>query len=164
MNDIVADGGRALIVAAVVAVIVASVGGWLTVIGPWYDSLKFPDWKPPNWAFPIVWTSIFALCALAAAIAWNTAPDDGTRRLILIAFAANVVLNMAWSWFFFTLRRPDWAMVEVAIFWISIVVLIAVVARASSLAALLLAPYLIWVTIASILNWAIVRLNSPFGA
>lgn len=163
MSHILADGGGALLVAGLIALICAMVGGALTTIGPWYDSLKFPDWKPPDWVFPAVWTVVFTLTAVAAAIAWNAAPDETTRRALIIAFAINVVLNMAWSYVFFTLRRPDWALIEVAIFWISIVAVIAVASRSSTVAAALLAPYLVWVTIASALNLAIVRRNGPFS-
>lgn len=164
MNALVADGGYALVVAAVISVIVSAVGAQLTVIGPWYNNLRFPSWKPPNWAFPVVWTTIFVLITLAAAIMWNSAETETMRRVIILAFAVNAVLNMAWSWFFFTLRRPDWALVEVVVFWVSIVVLIAVAVQVSMTAAVLLAPYLIWVTVASVLNWSVVRLNSPLPA
>jgi tryptophan-rich sensory protein len=74
-----------------------------------------------------------------------------------------MLLNVAWSFLFFTLRRPDWAMFEVVLLWLSIAALIRQVLPASRRAATLLVPYLVWVAIAALLNWEVVRLNGPFG-
>jgi tryptophan-rich sensory protein len=78
------------------------------------------------------------------------------------AFALNVFLNTLWSLFFFRLQRPDWALDEVGFLWLSIALLIFLLARASHLAALLLLPYIAWVSFAAVLNWKIVQLNAPF--
>ena len=78
-------------------------------------------------------------------------------------FALNALLNVSWSFLFFTLQRPDWALFEVALLWASIVALIFAVAKWSSFAAVLLIPYLAWVTTASVLNYEIVQLNGPFS-
>ena len=63
---------------------------------------------------------------------------------------------------FFRLKRPDWALAEVAFLWLSIVVLMVVLLGRSKKASLLLSPYLAWVTFAAVLNWAVVSLNQPF--
>jgi translocator protein len=160
---LLADGGRAFLWASLGCLIIAGIGGSLTKIGPWYLSLKTPWWKPPNWAFPVVWTSVFAFIAVAIAIAWNSADTGAARRAVIIAVGVNAVLNMAWSWLFFTLQRPDWALIEVVAFWISIVTLMIVFATVSATAAALLIPYLVWVTVAAALNAKVVTLNQPFG-
>ena len=67
-----------------------------------------------------------------------------------------------WSFLYFRLRRPDWALFEVALLWLSVLALILVLARYSRVSSLLLAPYLCWVTFAAVLNWGTVRLNGPF--
>ena len=77
----------------------------------------------------------------------------------MVLFAVNGVLNAGWSILFFALRRPDWALVEVFLLWLSIVALILGIRRHSRTAALLLIPYLAWVSFAGILNWTIVSLN-----
>lgn len=145
------------------AVFVAVIGGAATDIGPWYAALKKPSWQPPNWLFGPVWTTIFALCVVAGVIAWRNAATDEARFLIIGLFVVNGLLNIAWSVLFFSLRRPDWALIEVAALWFSILALIIAFFPISRLSALLLAPYLVWVSIASFLNWTIVSLNSPFG-
>ena len=149
-------------IAAAVAIVVAIAGAVLTETGQWYDSLKKPSWKPPDWAFGPVWTTIFVLTVIATALAWVAAEGTGARPLIFWALTINAVLNIAWSGIFFKLRRPDWALVEVLLLWCSILGLIFALGSVSTLAGVLLLPYLAWVSTASFLNLRIVQLNSPF--
>jgi tryptophan-rich sensory protein len=154
---------RAVLVAAAAALTVAGVGGTMTVLGPWYHGLIKPSWQPPDAAFGVVWTVIFALSAASGAIAWRRAPSADVREWTLGLFALNGFLNVVWSLIFFRLQRPDWALWEVAGLWLSIAILIVFLARFSKVASALLAPYLVWVSIASVLNYEVVRLNPPFG-
>lgn len=150
-------------IASGVAVVVAIAGAVLTETGAWYDALKKPAWKPPDWAFGPVWTTIFVLAVIATAIAWDAAAGTGARQLIFWALAINAVLNIAWSGIFFKLRRPDWALGEVVLLWLSILSLILVLGSVSTLAGVLLVPYLLWVSTATFLNLRIVQMNGPFG-
>lgn len=149
-------------VAAAAAFAVASVGSALTDLGPWYRALAKPSWQPPDWAFPVVWTTIFALTAAAGVIGWRRTRSAVERRWLIVLFAANGVLNAGWSGLFFTLRRLDWALVEAGLLWTSVLALILFLARFSRLAAWLLAPYLVWVGVAFALNWAVLARN-PIG-
>lgn len=151
-------------ISAVTAVALAVLGAWFTKLDGWYRTLRKPSWQPPDWLFGPAWTVIFALTATSATLAWDAAATPGARRLVIGLFAVNVVLNAAWSWFFFTRKRPDWALIEVAMLWLSIVALIVGLWRLTPTASLLLLPYLFWVSFASVLNAAIVRLNAPFRA
>ena len=151
------------IIATVSAIVVAGAGGALTEIGPWYRSLKKPSWNPPDWAFGPVWTTIFTLAAIAGVKAWNAAASPGQQACVAGFFALNAVLNVAWSFLFFRLHRPDWAMVENVFLWLSVLALIVALAPFSPVSSWLLAPYLVWVSIAAFLNWTIVRMNAPFG-
>jgi benzodiazapine receptor len=153
-----------IVLAVAWAVLVAVIGARLTDIGPWYRRLRKPTWQPPDWLFGPAWTAIFALAATAFVLAWRAAPDGGARAGVIAVYAANGALNILWNPLFFTLRRPDWALYEVPLLWLSIVVAILRVAPLSHTAAWLLAPYLVWVSFASVLNLAIVRRNRPFGA
>lgn len=148
--------------AAAAAFGVAALGEALTDLGPWYWQLMKPSWQPPDWLFGPAWTLIFALTVAGGVLGWRTAASRPARQRLLILFAANGFLNVAWSLLFFRLQRPDWALVEVVFLWLSILALIVALARHSISASLLLAPYLVWVTFASILNWSIVELNRPF--
>jgi translocator protein len=150
---------KALAVAGAVALVCALAGGLLTEIGPWYRGLKKPSFQPPDWLFGPAWTVIYTLTAIAAALAWRDAPTDGARSLVVTVFVINAILNIAWSFFFFKLKQPSWALIEVALLWASVLSLVVVAWPISRLAGLMLVPYLAWVSFASILNWAIVRLN-----
>jgi len=154
---------RPIAVAGAAALAVATLGSTITDLGPWYQSLRKPDWQPPDPVFAIAWTTIFALAAASAAIAWRAAPRGAAREWLVIAYALNGFLNLLWSLLFFRLQRPDWALIEVCFLWLSIVAMIIVAARHSALASVLLIPYLVWVSVASALNFDVVRLNAPFG-
>jgi translocator protein len=154
---------KPVVVAALAALFVAVLGGLTTDLGPWYVALKQPSWKPPDWAFGPIWTTIFALCAAAGVIGWRRAPSRAQRGLMVMLFALNGFLNVFWSLLFFRLHRPDWSLFEVPLLWLSVLALIVVLTRFAKPAAWLLVPYLVWVTTAALLNWQIVRLNGPFG-
>jgi tryptophan-rich sensory protein len=104
------------------------------------------------------------MASLAAYIAWQNAPDQRSRVLIVVLFCINGVLNILWSPLFFRWQRPDWALIEVPFLWLSILAPIVLLAPLSRTASLLLVPYLLWVSFATVLNLAIVRLNQPFSA
>jgi len=154
---------RPILIAAASAIFVAVLGGLMTDIGPWYAQLKQPAWKPPDWAFGPIWTTIFALAAAAGVIGWRRVPTRAGRELMLALFAANGFLNVFWSLLYFRLHRPDWSLLEVPVLWLSVLALIVVLWRHAKGAALLLMPYLVWVAIAAMLNWQTVKLNGPFG-
>lgn len=154
---------RPLLLAFVLSYATAGLGGALTELGPWYYALRQPDWKPPDAAFGVVWTTIFTLCALSGWLAWRAADTLALRRRVALLFGANALLNILWSALYFTLQRPDWALIEVVVLWLSIVALIVGLWRLSRLASALLLPYLVWVSIASFLNLATVQLNGPFA-
>lgn len=155
---------RPVVVAAVCVLAVLGIGGALTRIGPWYFALRKPSWQPPGWVFAPVWSTIGALTVWAVVAVWPHLTAPGSRTMLIALFAGNALFNIAWSWLFFTAKRPDWAMVEVFGLWLSVAALVVALWPYSTLAACLLLPYLLWVTIAAFLNLAIVRLNRPFGA
>jgi translocator protein len=159
------SGGRArpIIAAAISASAVAVLGALSTRIGTWYYHLNKPSWQPPDWLFGPAWSVIFALAAIAGLTYWRREASTTARRSIIAAFALNGLLNVFWSLLFFRAERPDWAFAEVGFLWLSIALLIALLARSSHLAALLMLPYLAWVSFAAFLNWKIVQLNAPFS-
>jgi len=151
-----------LSVAFVISFATAGIGGALTDLGPWYQALKQPDWKPPDAAFGVIWSTIFTLGAFSGWLAWRQAPLLRERLVVLAVFLINLCLNVLWSWLFFVQHRPDWSLVELYFLWASIVAMMVVCWRHSRLAAVLLVPYLAWVTTAGFLNQANIQLNGPF--
>lgn len=159
----IANRWRPVAVAALAATVVAGLGSTITDLGPWYQSLREPAWKPPDAAFGVIWTAIFALAAASGAIAWRADTSIHGRQRIVGLFALNGFFNVLWSLVFFQLHRPDFALAEVALLWLSILALMVVLVRSSVLAAALLIPYLAWVSIAAALNYQVVVLNGPFA-
>ncbi len=141
----------------------AGAGGLLTEIGPWYRNLRKSRLQPPDWAFGPAWTVILTLTAISAVLSWDGAPDGAARLRVVVAFAVNFCLHLLWSPLFFKWKRPDWAMVEMPFLWASILAIMVVVAPYSAWAPWLLVPYVVWVSFAMWINFAICRLNGPFG-
>ena len=142
---------------------VAVLGAAATDIGPWYYALHKPAWQPPDWLFAPAWTLIYGLTALAGLIAWRRFQNRRTRLQVMGLFALNAGFNVLWSELFFGLRRPDWALIEVVPFWLSILALMLACRAVSPVSSYVLLPYLLWVMFAGALNLATVRLNAPFG-
>jgi tryptophan-rich sensory protein len=121
-----------------------------------YAQLSKPSWAPPAWVFGPVWSALYVLMGIAA---WLVRRSPGSRGVALGLFAAQLAANALWSWLFFAWHRGALAAVEVLVLLALIVATLAAFSRASRLAALLLAPYLLWVSFASVLTWAVWRSN-----
>ena len=153
----------AMAIAAGGLVVTAAGGALVTQLGPWYYGLKKPSWQPPDWLFGPAWTTIFLCMAVAFVLAWQQLPTTGGKARLFGIFALNGALNTLWSFLFFGLRRPDWALVEIVPFFGTIVLMAVTVAPLDQRAAWAFVPYLCWVAFATVLNVAIVRRNAPFG-
>ena len=123
----------------------------------WYRALRKPGWTPKPWVFPAVWTPLYIAIAVSGWLAWR---EGGLVSLPFAFYAVQLVLNAGWSAVFFGLRRPDLALGELVLLWCSIAATIVGFAPLSAAAAWLLAPYLLWVTIAGVLNATVWRLNT----
>jgi len=164
MNDLLGERWTVIAIGGGVALLVAFAGGMLTVVGPWYEGLRFPSWRPPNWLFGPAWTLIFICIATSGILAWEGAETDAQRNWLIALFAVNGVFNVLWSAFFFRVQRPDWALADLVLLWLSILALVVATFRISETAGWFMCPYLAWVSFAGVLNFTIVRLNWPFKA
>lgn len=151
------------LIAAAWTIILGGAGGLLTDIGDWYRNLNKPSWQPPDWAFGPAWTIILGCAGWSFYLAWTNAPAPSDRIIIGSLFAVNFFAHLLWSPLFFKIQRPDWALKEVVVLWLSVLALIIGLAPYSDLAAWLNVPYISWVTFAALLNRKIVQLNAPFG-
>lgn len=139
----------AFVAAAVGAV--ASVGA-----ASFYAQLIKPSWAPPAEVFGPVWSALYALMGVAAWLVWRS---PGSKRVPLALFGAQLAANALWSWLFFAWHQGALAAVEVLVLLALIVATVVAFWRISRLAALLLMPYLLWVSFASVLTWAVWRSN-----
>jgi tryptophan-rich sensory protein len=139
----------------------AGVGGLLTAAGMrdgWYAQLAKPDWTPPGWVFGPVWTVLYTMMAVAAWLVWRQRNGSG-RNKALTVFAVQLALNVVWSALFFALRSPGIAFAEIILLWLAIAATLVSFWRVSTMAFMLMLPYLLWVGFASVLNWSLWQLN-----
>lgn len=127
-------------------------------LDPWYAGLTKPALNPPNWVFPVVWTSLFVLMGIAAWAVWRTAGLEGAGGTLSV-YLIQLGLNLTWSVLFFGQQRPDLAFMEIWALLAAIVLMLALFWRHSRIAGLLIVPYLVWVSFAAYLNFSIVALN-----
>jgi tryptophan-rich sensory protein len=141
---------------------VAILGGLATDLGPWYQSLKEPFWKPPDIAFGPIWSTIFVLSGMAWVGTKYLTSDPVILGRLNILFWLNAFLNLFWSILYFRFQRPDWSLYEAIFLWLSVLAILLTIKKVSTKYSLYMWPYLIWVSIAIVLNWDTVRLNGPF--
>lgn len=127
------------------AVLFGADTGWIE--RPWY--------YPPEILFPLVWTLLFSLMGLAAYLIWREDLGSASVQLALGAFAVQFALNVVWTPAFFGLQRPDIGLAIIGILWIAIIVTIVAFDRVRRRAAILLVPYLLWVSFAAVLTFDI---------
>ncbi|NGP88092.1 TspO/MBR family protein [Fodinibius halophilus] len=126
--------------------------------GTWYELLQKPTWTPPNWAFPVVWPILYVMMGTAAWILWKM-ETISIRDYAFTWFFLQLVLNALWSWLFFGMNLIGTALAEIFLLWIAIIFTVLLFWRHKQIAGLLLLPYLLWVSYASALNFAIWQLN-----
>ena len=129
----------------------AAAAGVLFKPGAWYAGLSKPPWTPPNRAFPLVWAVLYATMSLAAARV-ATLPEAG---LALGLWSVQIAVNTLWSGVFFGLRRIAAGGVILAGLWLAVAATLAAFAALDPVAGALMAPYLVWTTLALALNWSV---------
>jgi translocator protein len=136
----------------------AAATGFFVSVDGWYASLVNPSWNPPTWVFGPVWTLLYCMMAVAAWLVWRCGgwpAQKNPLRLYLLQWA----LNALWTPLFFGLHHPGLALMEIVALYVAVLATLTAFWRANRLAGALLVPYLLWVTLAPVLNFTILRLN-----
>lgn len=128
-------------------------------VSTWYPTLAKPWFTPPPGVIPAVWTVLFTLMGVSLFLAWRAGLNSPEFRGAAYAFAAQFVFNILWSAAFFGLQSPKAGLAVIAMLWILILLTIYRFYPLSREAALLLVPYIAWVSFAAILNYSILQLN-----
>lgn len=128
-------------------------------IPAWYASLNKPSFSPPNWLFGPVWVTLYALMGVALYLVWRNGLSEQKIKFAFWFFIAHLFMNAIWSIIFFGLQSPFWALVDIVVMWVMILVLIIKFWEINKTSSVLLVPYFFWVSFASVLNFAIWRLN-----
>jgi len=158
-----------LIIAISISELAGIVGSFFTasaITGPstssglsWYAGIIKPDFNPPSWVFAPVWTVLYALMGISAFLIWKKGFGRREAKIALGIFLFQLVLNTLWSSIFFGLQNIGGAFIEIVFLWLAIIATIVAFAKISRPAAWLLTPYILWVTFAAYLNFAIWMVN-----
>ncbi len=150
-----------LIISIIACVALGSIGGIATAssIDTWYANVNKPSFNPPNWLFAPVWTTLFTLMGIAAALVWHEGINNKTVKNALVLFGIQFLLNMIWSWLFFGMQNPKLAFFELILLWVFIFLTIRAFFAIKNISGWLLTPYILWVSFAGVLNFYIWQLN-----
>ncbi|MDO8340059.1 MAG: TspO/MBR family protein [Candidatus Burarchaeum sp.] len=150
-----------LAAAIAVCLLVGILGSLYTMpaIPGWYAGLNKPAFTPPSWVFGPVWTSLYILMGISLYLVLGRGLGAWGVKPALSLFSIQLVLNFLWSYLFFGLRSPLAGLICIALLWVELALTIVAFSRISRKAALLLVPYLLWVTFAVYLNFSIWLMN-----
>jgi translocator protein len=126
-------------------------------INSWYKTINKPTLVPPDYVFPIVWTTLFILMGISFYLILINNTKNKTTEINI--FIVQLIINILWSVYFFTLHKPLIAFFVIIALWLLILANIIIFYKKSRLSAYLLIPYIVWVSFATYLNYAIVILN-----
>jgi tryptophan-rich sensory protein len=129
--------------------------GGLFPPGDWYARLRKPWFTPPDWLFPVAWSTLY-VCIAAAGARVAVSPDNA---LAMALWGLQIALNGLWTPVFFGLRRMKLGLVVLSALWLSVAATMAALWQVDWIAGLLFAPYLCWVSVAGALNLSVIRLN-----
>ncbi|MBT8147087.1 MAG: tryptophan-rich sensory protein [Gammaproteobacteria bacterium] len=150
---------RGLIRWLVLAFVAAAIGGLGSANAPdFYGQLTLPDWAPPAWLFGPVWSVLYLMMGIASWLVWRRGGFSRARPALVI-YIVQLGLNTLWSWLFFAWQSGLLAFVEILLLWMLIVATLIAFYRISRPAALLLLPYLLWVSFAAALAWNSWQMN-----
>jgi len=152
---------RKLIIAIGVCLLAGIIGSIFTAssIKNWYALLKKPFFNPPSWIFSPVWTILYILMGISLYLVREKGSKYPGVKLGTGIFSVQLILNTLWSIIFFGLRAPFYAFIEIIFLWITILLTILQFRKISKKASYLLIPYILWVSLAAVLNYYIWILN-----
>ncbi len=150
-----------LIPSIIICQLAGIIGSIFTVssVSTWYLTLNKPFFNPPSWVFGPVWIMLYFLMGISLYIVWNKGIGSKESKIAISVFGVQLILNALWSIIFFGLRLPLFAFIEIIFMWLAIIATIVYFYRISKVASYLLIPYILWVSFAAILNFAIYYLN-----
>ncbi|KPJ55153.1 TspO protein [Parcubacteria bacterium DG_72] len=152
---------KRLIISLALPQIAGLIGSLFTfsAIATWYAVLEKPSFSPPNWIFGPVWILLYVLMGISIYLIWSKAEEDRKAKGAVWLFWLHLFFNASWSVVFFGLKNPGLAFFNIIIIWVLIVVLMIKFWQIRKWSAILLIPYLLWVSFASVLNYFIWQLN-----
>jgi len=150
-----------LFVSIIICQLAGFIGSFATrqSVGGWYRALVKPDFNPPSWVFAPVWITLYAVMGVSLYLIWRKGLNSVEVKYAIILFLVHLVFNTLWSIVFFGYQSIGGGAIVITVLWFLILVTIICFYKISTPAGLLLIPYLLWVSFASLLNFSIWRLN-----
>ena len=152
---------KAFLASIIICSLAGAIGSVFTfsAIPTWYATLNKPFFSPPNWVFGPVWTTLYILMGISAYLIWQKGWERKPVRAALTLFGLQLFLNALWSMLFFGLRSPLYGLLCIIPLWLCIALSIRAFYPIDRRAAYLLVPYIVWVSFAAMLNFAIWTMN-----
>lgn len=149
-----------LLASLALPLVLGAIAGLFTAeaVPEWYETLNRPPFNPPNWLFGPVWTTLYILLGISLFLIWKQSASK-ERNLAIFVFLLQQALNFGWSFIFFYFNMIGFALIEIILLWISIIIMLILFYKIKPMAAYINIPYLIWVTFATILNASYYLLN-----
>ena len=150
-----------LLISIAIPLVVGALAGFFTSssVDGWFTTVIKPSFNPPNWLFAPVWTTLYIMMGIAFYLVWKSKGNEKIKKSAIILFSFQLALNFLWSFIFFYAHQPGWALVDIAALWVLIFFTIIWFGKISPVAAWLLVPYICWVSFATVLNYAIWKIN-----
>ena len=150
-----------LVASIILCQIAGLIGSFFTTpaIPTWYASLEKPFFSPPNWIFGPVWVTLYLLMGISLFVVWRRRENNLQKKKGFILFFIQLILNAFWSVAFFGLKSPFLGLINILLLWASILFTIQHFLKISRTAAVLLLPYVLWVSFAAVLNFSFWILN-----
>lgn len=139
---------------------IGAIAGFFTAkaIPGWYATLNQPSFNPPNWVFGPVWTTLYILMGLSIFLIWKL-PESNTRTKAMVVYYIQLLLNFCWSFLFFYYKKIGFALIEILLLWVTIVLMLLYFYKLKPAVSYMNIPYLLWVSFATVLNGAYYLLN-----
>ena len=153
------------VISIIVCESVGIIGSFFTFssVTNWFSTLVKPWFTPPSWLFGPVWTILYFLMGLSLYIIWNSKAEilskQKYKKQFFILFGIQLILNALWSFLFFGLKSPIYGLIDILFLDVAVAITIMFAYRVSKYSAILLTPYMAWITFATLLNFEIVLLN-----
>lgn len=149
-----------LIISIIICQSAGIIGSFFTVssLSSWYQTINKPAFNPPGYIFGPVWITLYLLMGISLYLIWIK-KDTANIKFPVILFFVQLFFNTIWSIIFFGLQNPLVAFFDILLLLIFLILTVISFYKVSKPASLLLIPYLLWVSFATILNFSIVKLN-----
>lgn len=149
-----------LLVSIILPLSLGAIAGMFSAqsVPEWFSTLNKPSFNPPSWIFGPVWTTLYILMGISLFLVWKQNVSKERNRAMMV-FIVQLLLNFVWSFIFFYFNMIGFALIEIILLWINLVIMLVLFYRIKPVAAYINIPYLLWVTFATILNASYYFLN-----